>query len=80
MVLTWYLVERRKKIDMFSTRMLDFDISQNARAKTLEKLLLTNICQDKFIEPRNSLAFDLLVQLAITLFSASDLQSFSANL
>ena len=36
--------------------------AKNARAKKLEKILLTNTCQDKFIQRRNSLAFDLLVQ------------------
>ena len=41
----WYLVEKRKEIGMFNVRILDSDISQNARAKTLEKRLLTNIAK-----------------------------------
>lgn len=47
-------MEKRRKIGIFSIRM--FDIRKMLCAKTLEQLLLTNICQD------HSSAFDLLVQ------------------
>ena len=43
-------------------RILDFDVRKKIAPRLFEKLLLTNICQDKFIQRRNSLAFDLLVQ------------------